>query len=234
MPEKDRPTLLEVLTELPLLSELDFRMQVTNIAMVDLYLEDMESALVRELHLHDKTPVPEAMLVGALSQMWVFAVYELLRTWRQLIQELLAYGEEIKDLRGHARTQRIGAEERSIRGVRNDGPAVLGRRRALEWARTKRKRERLAKALDRVMPLFRRLEALRISIAKHEVAKTNRGKGRANIAFAPTYARIDPIDGSIKWLFDYADGMSDMVSRREIADDLRSLRRGGTTVGPPA
>jgi hypothetical protein len=105
-------------------------------------------------------------------------------------------------------------------------------RDAIKWAIISRNRRRLSKALDRVMPMFRRLEALRIALAKHEVAKTNRKKARALVALAPGYGRIDPLDGSIKWMFDYADGTTDIVSRREIADGLRRLHRGGTTVGP--
>ena len=227
--------LLSIFTQLPLFDDLFLRMQATNIALVDAHLDDLESDLCATLHSTERTPVPEAMFVSAISQMWVFAVYELLRTWRQRVRELIDFGERVRPLRGKARTTAIAAAQEVIRGTRSEDAAVHARRAAVAWASSGRNRARLRKALERVMPLYRRLEALRISLAKHEVAKTGRGKNATPVvAFAPGYGRIDPLDGSIKWLFDYADGTSDMLSRRGIADELRELHRGGTTFGPAA
>lgn len=230
-----RPNLYQVLTQLPLSNDLYLRMQAQNVAIVDLHIEELEGRLRAAYYAGDSTPIPEMMFVSALSQMWVFAVYELLRTWRQRVNELLALGTQLQGLRGAARAERISLEQAAIRSAFKDSAAAAMRRSAVQWARTKAKRTRLQSTLDRVMPLFRRLEALRVALAKHEVAKTGkRGKSRPLVAFNPGYVRIDPLDGSIKWLFDYADGTGDMLSRRGLADELRRLHRGGSTIGPAA
>src|SRR5947199_7663676 len=80
----------------PLFDNLYMSMQAQNISMVDIYLEDLESQLLMEYLEIEHTPIPTALFVSALSQMWVFAVYELLRTWRQRARELLAYAEKRK------------------------------------------------------------------------------------------------------------------------------------------
>jgi hypothetical protein len=43
------------------------------------------------------------MLVSALSQLWVFGLYEILRTWKQRISELIRYGEQLSILRARSR-----------------------------------------------------------------------------------------------------------------------------------
>jgi hypothetical protein len=230
-----RPDLLKVLLDLPLFDDLYLQMQAQNLAVVDLHIENLEGELLTVFYRTDSTPLPEMMFVSALSQMWVFSTYELLRTWRQRVRELLQFSTDIARLRGRAIVERLASEKAAIKSASHlPSMAVELRRRAIDWASSSRNRRRLAGALERVMPLFRRLEALRIALAKHEVAKTKGKKAHALVAFNPGYARIDPLDGSIKWMFDYADGTSDMLSRRQIADELRRLHRGGRTVGPAA
>jgi len=73
---------------LPLFDELFLSMQGQNVMLVDLYLRDLERDLLRELLELEHTPFPATLIVSALSQMWIFAVYELLRTWRQRIRDL--------------------------------------------------------------------------------------------------------------------------------------------------
>ena len=57
--------------------------QAFNLAIVDEWLTQIEEELLRKLWREDRTPTPEAVFVSAQSQMWIFAAYELLRTWRQ-------------------------------------------------------------------------------------------------------------------------------------------------------
>lgn len=68
---------------LPLFDDLFLRMQAQNIAIIHDYLSDLEPELLRLSIDKEVTPIPEMMFVSALSQMWIFALYELLRTWRQ-------------------------------------------------------------------------------------------------------------------------------------------------------
>jgi hypothetical protein len=64
-------------------------MQAVNIDLVDGHLEELEAELLQEYMANDRPPLPSMMFVSALSQMWVFAAYELLRTWRQRAREIM-------------------------------------------------------------------------------------------------------------------------------------------------
>lgn len=77
-------------------------------------------------------------------------------------------------------------------------------------------RREVDQAAQRVEPVFRRIEALRMNLAKHEVPKK---KGER--AMAPGYGRIDYGDGSISWMVDLGENNVDVVSRRSIANQLR-------------
>src|SRR5574337_1181491 len=83
--------LAEVLQSLPLFDDLYLRMQATNLQIVDGFLEEQELALLKEYLQLERTPIPFLMFVSALSQLWVFGVYELLRTWRHRVQSVLDF-----------------------------------------------------------------------------------------------------------------------------------------------
>jgi hypothetical protein len=67
-------------------------------------------------------------------------------------------------------------------------------------------------------PLFSRIEALRMNLAKHEVPKLH-----GVPAMAPGYGRIDGMTGSISWQVDLGNNWVDLVSRRSLADQLKTL-----------
>lgn len=195
----------ELLWSWPLFDNLFLSMQGQNVMLVDFYLRDLELGLLREYIDQERTPVQSTMFVSALSQMWIFAVYELLRTWRQMVRDLqnaptapqpnahgAAAGSNIaENIREHHRTKYAGDPEFQAE---------------IESAR---------KMID---PLFKRIDSLRINLAKHEI------KGiRGSIAPAPGYGRIDTSDGSIYWMVDLGDNVVDIVSRRAIADELRAI-----------
>jgi len=75
----------------------------------------------------------------------------------------------------------------------------------------------ISNANDLFLPLFRRLEKTRISLAKHEIAKSSER------AYAPGYGRIDMATGSIYWQILDNDDCFDIVSRRSLADQCREL-----------
>jgi hypothetical protein len=80
----------------------------------------------------------------------------------------------------------------------------------------------LEKAYQRVEPLFRRIEALRMNLAKHEVPKM-----KDVPALAPGYGRIDMMSGSMQWQVDLGKNVVDLVSRKSLADHLRTVVIGG-------
>jgi len=76
----------------------------------------------------------------------------------------------------------------------------------------------LRKALDRTERLFRRIEAFRVALAKHELPGA-----KGSFAMAPGYGRIDMTNGSIYWQVVLQGDEVDLVSRRTIADQCRRL-----------
>jgi hypothetical protein len=150
--------------------------------------------------------------------MWIFGLYELLRTWRQQVRELINYASEANDANiGRARRNK-GLRMKNITDIRPEMNVNRGyyesamERTAIDSAFVEKMRQCNA-AFE---PLFKRIEALRMTLAKHEVPKTS-----GVYAAAPGYGRIDMLTGSIYWTVDYKDGYSDIVPRRSIARGLR-------------
>ena len=72
------------LKSLPLMKDdLYMSMQIMNLAIVDEFIRDCETQLLHEYIEKERTPTESAMFVSAQSQLWIFGIYELLRTWRQ-------------------------------------------------------------------------------------------------------------------------------------------------------
>jgi len=191
----------DLLWKLPLFDDLFLSMQGQNIMLIDFYLRDLERSLLRELFEIERTP-PGTIFVSALSQMWIFAVYELLRTWRQ----------RIKDLKRDAQNNSTPGTARS----RHSG--IYYDEQLAKLRKNPKYGNELDKAMTLMEPLFRRIEALRMNLAKHEVPKM-----KSIPAMAPGYGRIDGMDGSISWQIDLGNNAVDLVSRRSLANQLRKL-----------
>ena len=87
--------LAQALQSLPILGDdLYLRMQALNLGIVDEYLRQSERDLLSLYMREERTPTPEAVFVSAQSQLWIFGLYELLRTWRQRARELLAFASD--------------------------------------------------------------------------------------------------------------------------------------------
>jgi hypothetical protein len=216
MAEDTNSGLATALQSLPLLGDDQYlRMQALNIGVVSQILYDMEHQLLIEYIEQDRTP-PTAVVVSAISQLWIFGIYELLRTWRQRTNEVLKFGLSSTELSEIAREQQIAAR---VEKVRNDSadpafanPAIT---RAFEIAaRDQTFREALRVALDRSEVPFRRLEALRIHLAKHEVPKT---KPRV-YGMTPGYGRMDESNGSLFWEVPLGEMEVDHISRQSLAE----------------
>ena len=219
-PEEIEPSELRgALFRLQLLGDDPYlRMQVFNLALVDPFLTQLERQLLEAYHQEERTPIPEAAFLSALSQMWIFATYEIMRTWRQRANDILKWAEnsgleiKLQALKKDVGYQHIGRQFRAkqIEGVLAD-PSTI---------------ERIREDLRRTHMLFARLEAIRVSIAKHEV------KGRKNsVALRPGYGRINDWSGSLDYELENGAYSMGYTSRRDIADEIRSLLMPGP---PPA
>src|SRR5690348_3804899 len=88
------PRFQDRLSRLPLFDgDLFLSMQALNIDIVDLFLREQEEYLRQRYIESEGTPTQEAIFVSAFSQLWVFGIYELLRTWRQRCKEVEAFAE---------------------------------------------------------------------------------------------------------------------------------------------
>ena len=216
--EEERPRIDDVLKSLPLLNDLYVGMQAMNLTIVDSMIEEMEGDLLAEyIHL-ERTPIPSVMIVSALSQLWIFGVYELLRTWRQRLQDVLKFADQTATLASERRDAQIAAREASLHDPTYDlvGHVPHGkvyRRAVLDDPF----RESLRTALHRSEIPFRRIESLRVHLAKHEIPKAKGVYGGG-----AGYSRIN-YDGAIAYHVPLGDHEVDIVTRRQIADDLRQL-----------
>ena len=150
------------------------------------------------------------MFLSALSQMWIFAAYEALRTWRQRAREVL------KLVKNSGLQLKIDALEQEL------GYLHAGRHMRASLLREVQENpalaEKLEKDLRRVHIIFAQLEALRVSMAKHEV------RGRPSMpANAPGYGRIDYLTGSLKYEIGSGRYVVDYVSRRDLSDGIRAI-----------
>jgi hypothetical protein len=222
-----RPGIYDTLRRLPLFDNLFLSMQAVNVAVVDAYLEDVEKQVLRRYIDEERTPTDIAIFSSALAQMLVFALYELLRTWRQYIRFLIDYGTKLRALKGERRNshheKHLALVKKAISGASSEG--IVLEKAFKRVGRDIRYLRRLERDLKSTDALFQRLSSLRVNLAKHEV------KGQKYVlAQAPGYGRIDMTDGSTHWMVDLGDDgeghrIMDIVSRRSLADQCRALFR---------
>ena len=182
-------------------------MQALNLSIVDQFVMGLEYDTLQKRNDHESTPIPEATFLSAMSQMWIFAAYELLRTWRQRAKEVL------KLVQNGGLAQKVEGLERSA-GKHHVEQLI----RASQFRRALNNPDIGGKISDDLRAIhipMSRLEHLRITLAKHEV------RGQENsIAFAPV-GRINMWCGSLDYDIGSDNVVLDVVSRRDIADALR-------------
>jgi hypothetical protein len=197
-----------VFRQLVLFDDMFLNMQGMNVAIVDSFVTDQEYALLREYIEIERTPTQQAMFVSALSQMWIFALYELLRTWRGRIRTLKKWKESgaiPEMLRRLERDEHnLGAlmKSRHLERVRDEPSFVL----------------KMESHLDAMERVFRMTESIRINLAKHEVP------GKSNVVVrAPGYGRINGLCGALDFELDMGDNSYQFINRRDIAEALRRV-----------
>src|SRR5574341_705870 len=80
--------------KLPLFQDVYLNMQGLNLSVTDWLITQYEYQLLEELIETEKTPLPTATVVSALSQMWILSLYELLRTWKRRIDSLIKHASK--------------------------------------------------------------------------------------------------------------------------------------------
>jgi hypothetical protein len=201
------PQALETLTMFG--SDLYLGLQANNIAMVDQFLMDVEQDVLEKLIREERTP-PETMFLNAQSQMWIFAAYEILRTWRQRVSDLRTWKEkgkleeQLAKFEANAGYRHFGNDIRAdqIKQVIEDTTVIDG----------------IDRDLKRSHIPFRRLEFVRIAMAKHEVRRQ-----KFSASLAPGYGRINYSCGSLDYELENGSYSMGTISRRDVADEIRAL-----------
>ena len=198
--ETAQSTLTDGLRTLPLVADdIYLQMQAFNLGVVDSILTDWERELLIEYHALETRLPSMAVVVSAVAQLWVFGLYELLRTWRQRVREVLEFTDSLDGLAHDERTRQITKRKTEIRQRAVD-PEHPNPAHSMAYERAEQDvgfcRE-LRQVLDRSEAPFRDLEAVRVHLAKHEIPR--KAAGRATYPSMPGYGRIDQASGSICW-----------------------------------
>lgn len=191
-------------------SDMFMRQQAHNLDIVDQFLLKVEERVLKELIEGDRTPM-EAYFLGAQSQMWMFAAFEVLRTWDQRVRDFN------KLVKTGGLSQKIQALEAGPDGYQHFGKDIF-------LAQLTELRDHPA-LLDRALRhqqsihvAYFRLDFIRIALAKHEV------KGRdSSKALYPGYGRINVHCGALDYEMENGKYSVGLINRRDIADSLRYL-----------
>ena len=199
------------LCDLTLLGDDPFlSMQALNLAIVDAWLTPLEGDLLRKLIREERTPASDALFVSAQSQMWIFAAYELLRAWRQRALDVCKWArsgglrQKLSALREDYGFVHFGREIRAgqIERILEDPGAI----------------DVISDDLKRTHIAFARLEAIRVSLAKHQVRRQ-----RNSVALLPGYGRINPWCGALDYELEIGGTSLGTINRRDIAEEIRAL-----------
>jgi hypothetical protein len=198
------------LSELQLFDDPYLRMQATNVSIVDQFITRLEYDALQSEFNEQLDPSLLAFL-NAQSQMWIFSAYELLRTWRARVKDVVKWHEN-------------GGLKLKIEALSRDE----GFRHYAKELRAKQLQRVLddSTIIDKIREdlrvshvLFCQLEFLRISLAKHEVS----GK-KSSTAYAPGYGRINRWCGSLDYQMEAGQVILGNLNRRNVAEGIRSWR----------
>ncbi|PIP90599.1 MAG: hypothetical protein COW01_09860 [Bdellovibrionales bacterium CG12_big_fil_rev_8_21_14_0_65_38_15] len=200
----------EFFQNLPMFDGVTYNMQAMNITIIDQFITNYEYALLKEYFAREKTPVDTAMFVSALSQMWVFALYELLRTWRQRVRMILE-------------AEQKGELDKLIDLKKDEGlPNLSTSSLAKDAKRIKEDKafsERTKASMETVDGLWRLVHSFRINLAKHEIP------GEKNkFHHFPGYGRINGSCGALDFEISQNKDHFRTLNRRDIAEMLRALK----------
>lgn len=183
-------------------------MQAMNVGIVDSVITEYEYALLREWFEIERTPTETAMAVAAMSQMWIYGLYEVLRMWRDRRFQF-------------NKLRQIGGIDLKVSSMPDDDPINLTiavrRKQLLRLEDDDAYRARIEKTWERIEPVYRMIELCRMNLAKHCAP----GKDGA-VPRAPGYGRINRWCGAMDYELIDRDGYYMTLNRRDIADALRA------------
>jgi hypothetical protein len=184
-------------------------MQAMNVGITDSVITDYEYHLLNRYIEIEKTPTQEALIVGAFSQMWVYALYEVLRLWRDRRFDF-------------ASLYKNGGVDLKLKSINNEDEmnfTLQARKRQLtKYRDDKLFRVSIDDCWNKIEPVYRIVELYRMNLAKH----TAPGKKNV-IPMAPGYGRINMRCGSLDNELIFDKDNYELLNRRDIADRLRDV-----------
>lgn len=190
------------------------RMQAHNVALVDNFIMKMETRVLKDLS-DEKQVASESAFLSAQTQMWIFAAYELMRTWRQRARELI-------DLTKTGKLKEKVSSTRYSGDFHNFSEGIYARQ-AAKLLDDPDIANKLGEDLRISEMPFIYLETVRMPLAKHEVRK------EGSPAYMPGYARICRHTGSLEYELGGGFVCLGTITRRTIADSIRNM----ATIEPP-
>jgi hypothetical protein len=206
----------------PLCDDLWLGMQIRNIALVDMaIIRKMETDMLNRYFELDRTP-PELMVLSGISQMWVFSLYEFLRTWRQKAKHIIKVADEYETVQPRKREkflkQVLDTAETKHKFVKNVPRFYVHQ---LEQIPKPNFVAGVKDYLAKTEALFDDVSRVRMMLAKHEVM------GTGNFAAeAPGYGRMRLFTGAMYWQVSYKDGTVGVVDRRKLANAFLEIEGG--------
>ena len=183
-------------------------MQTMNVGIVDSVITQYEHDLLQEWFEIEKTPAQSATVVSAMSQMWIFGLYEVLRMWRD---RRYSFNKLLKN----------GGIDPKIDNMPDDDPLNLTievrKQQLINFKEDESYRNRIENAWEKIEPIYRMTELFRMNLAKHCAPGKDGIMPRA-----PGYGRINRWCGSMDYELIDKDGYYYTMNRRDIADSLRS------------
>ncbi len=189
-------------------------MQSMNVGIVDSVVTEYEYALLQEWFKIERTPTERAMTVSAISQMWIYGLYEVFRMWRDRRYQFIKLNEN-------------GGIDQKISGRSDDDPlnvTITTRNKQLSrFKDDETYRDEIEGAWEKIEPIYRMIELFRMNLAKHCAP----GKDGV-IPLAPGYGRINRRCGAMDFELIDKNGIYITMNRRDIADELRAIMQSGS------
>ena len=203
---------------IPMTDDVYLGMQAQNIARVEMAVLRLWESKVLDEQRADPGTVqgPKYRELMALSQMWVFGLYEFLRTWRERAKKLMDFEDELNKLttreeRNAYLTKIIGEAKERAKHVEElpvyypDHVAKAVDPGFMKWVRAYH---------ANIRDLWQELSAVRMPAAKHQLPGI-----QGMLAAAPGISLPSPYTGSMCWQVLVGNKREKRtIERRDLAD----------------
>lgn len=187
------------------------RTQALNLAVVDKFIMELEVSTLRKSFREEGVIFEDSLFLSAQTQMWIFAAYELLRTWRARVKKIVQL----------SRTGGIDSKIAALDAGKKHAP--VGNIIYVEQLNKAKTDPSLLSQIENDLDIthitYSMLSYVRMALAKHEMQGSKYGRPSGS----STMGRANRYTGSVD--YELTDGPSiwGYVSRRDIAEGMRGF-----------